>query len=338
MNAFSDHNHGATPPGPAAASDATSAGSAGSTSAEPAGSAPDASPAQAEGSSNAGVLAAFFAFVAWGILPVFWKALVSVDPLEVLCHRILWSFAAVLPFMFFRGRLGGLKRFLSTRRNLLGLLASGFILAGNWYLYIWAIMSGMVVEASLGYYITPLVNILFGIAIFREKAGPLVWLAIAVAAAAVMYRMGNLGHLPYVPLGLAFSFGIYGLLRKVLIVEALPGMFMETLVVLPIAAAYLIYQAMHGHSAFFRHDLAIDALLISSGLITTIPLICFAYGARRIRMTTLGILQYMTPTCVLLLGVLAYDEPFTRETAITFILIWTALALYTWNTLRRRQW
>lgn len=334
MNNLPDHNHGATPSGPAASVVSVPAAS------EAAGSAPapEVSPAQAERSSNAGVLAAFFAFVAWGILPVFWKALASVDALEALCHRILWSFVAVLPFMFFRGRLGNLKRFLSTKRNLLGLLASGFILAGNWYLYIWAIMSGMVVEASLGYYITPLVNILFGIVIFREKAGLLVWLSIAVAAAAVVYRVGSLGHLPYVPLGLAISFGVYGLLRKVLIVEALPGMFMETLVVLPIAAAYLMYHAVHGNSAFFRHDLVIDALLISSGFITTIPLICFAYGARRIRMTTLGILQYMTPTCVLLLGVLVYDEPFTRETAVTFVLIWVALALYTWNTLRRRQW
>ena len=295
------------------------------------------SPAPAS-SFDSGVLAAFVAFIIWGILPVFWKALDSVDSLEVLCHRITWSFMAVLPFMFFRGRLGRLMLFLRSRRNLLGLILSGLLLGGNWYLYIWAIMSNMVVEASLGYYITPLVNILFGIILFREKAGPLVWLAIGIAVLAVLFRVINLGHLPYVPLGLAFSFGIYGLLRKVLVVEALPGMFMETLVTLPLAVGYLIWQAQLGNSAFLRHDLVIDALLISSGVITTVPLVCFAYGARRIRMTTLGVLQYMTPSFVLLLGITVYGEPFTTDTLITFGLIWTALALYTWDTLRRRQW
>lgn len=290
------------------------------------------------GSPGSGVLAAFFAFACWGILPVFWKALTSVDALEVLCHRITWSFAAIAPFMLLRGRLSSLAVFLRSGRNFLGLLLSGFLLAGNWFIYIWAIMSDMVVEASLGYYITPLVNILFGIVIFREKASRLVWLAIGIAALAVLYRVLNLGHLPYVPLGLAFSFALYGLLRKVLVVEALPGLFVETLAVLPLAAGYLVWQAGLGNSAFFRHDPAIDALLVGTGLITTIPLLCFAYGARRIRMTTLGILQYTTPSCILLLGILAYGEPFTTETAVTFALIWTALGLYTWDTARRRRW
>jgi chloramphenicol-sensitive protein RarD len=288
-------------------------------------------------SSGAGVAAAFCAFVCWGILPVFWKALSSVDPFEVLCHRITWSFAAIAPFMLFRGRLGGLLLFLRSGRNFLGLLLSGFLLAGNWYLYIWAIMSNKVVEASLGYYITPLVNIFCGIIFFREKASRLILLSIAVAAMAVLYQVGNLGHLPYVPLGLAFSFAAYGLLRKILAVEALPGLFVETLAVLPPAVAYLIMQAHSGNSAFFRHDLIIDSLLISSGLITSVPLLCFAYGARRIRMTTLGILQYMTPTCVLLLGILLYGEAFTQDTLITFVLIWIALVLYSWDTLRQRQ-
>ena len=289
-------------------------------------------------SPGSGVLAAFWAFVIWGILPVFWKALDSVDSLEVLCHRIVWSFAAVAPFMFLRGRLGGLLLFLRSRRNLFGLLLSGYLLAGNWYLYIWAITSNKVIEASLGYYINPLVNILFGVIIFREKASRLVWVSIGIAALAVLYQVINLGHLPYVPLGLAFSFGLYGLLRKVLVVEALPGLFMETLVVMPLAAGYLIWQASQGNSAFFRGDLSIDLLLVSAGLITTVPLLCFAYGARRIRMTTLGILQYLTPTCVLLLGTLVYGEPFTSSRMITFCLIWLALALYTWETARKRQW
>ena len=336
MHDSTDKTSDAAEPGPPAA-DSTLPGGPDSSGLEARAINQASSPADSSG-PGAGVLAALFAFVAWGILPIFWKSLDSVDSLEVLCHRIIWSFVAVFPFMLFRGRLGRLMLFLRSRRNLLGLLLSGFLLGGNWYLYIWAIMSNMVVEASLGYYITPLVNILFGIAIFREKAGPLVLLAIGIAALAVLYQVINLGHLPYVPLGLAFSFGIYGLLRKVLLVEALSGMFMETLVTLPPAFGYLLWQAHLGNSAFFRHDLVIDGLLVSSGVITTVPLLCFAYGARRIRMTTLGILQYMTPSFVLLLGVAVYGEPFTTDTLITFVLIWTALALYTWDTLRRRQW
>lgn len=288
-------------------------------------------------SSHQGALAAFFAFVLWGILPVFWKGLASVDSLEILCHRILWSFVAVAPFMLFRGRLGLLAGLMRSRRTFFGLLFCGFLLAGNWFLYIWAITSDKVVEASLGYYITPLVNILFGVVFFREKTSALVKLAVGLAAVGVLYRMLALGALPYVPLGLAFSFGLYGLLRKILVVEALPGLFVETLAVLPLALGYLVRQASLGNSAFFRGDYVIDALLVCAGLITAVPLLCFAYGARRIRLTTLGILQYLTPTCVLLLGVLVYDEAFTLSALICFVLIWSALALYTWDTLLRRR-
>lgn len=307
--------------------EATGEGASGGEGAKPAAS-----------SSGSGVLVAFCAFVIWGILPVFWKALDSVDSFEVLCHRITWSFASLVPFMFLRGRLGGLLVFLRSKRNLLGLLLTGYLLAGNWYLYIWAITSNKVIEASLGYYINPLVNILFGIVIFREKASPLVWVSISIAALAVLYQVIDLGHPPYVPLGLAFSFGFYGLLRKVLMVEGLSGLFMETLVVMPLVVGYLVWQASLGNSAFFRGDPTIDLLLISAGMITTVPLLCFVYAAKRIRMTTLGILQYLTPTWVLLLGTLAYGEPFTTSRMITFGLIWTALALYTWDTTRRHQW
>ena len=285
-----------------------------------------------------GTLAAFFAFVLWGLLPVFWKGLASVDSFEVICHRIVWSFLFVTPFMFFSGRLVMLGIFLRSIRNFLALLFSGFLLAGNWLLYIWAVNSDMVLEASLGYYINPLVNILFGIVIFREKASRPIWLAIGIAVLGVCWQVVTLGHLPFVPLGLAFSFAIYGLVRKILQVQALPGLFVETLVVLPVALGYLGWQAAHGNSAFYRGDWSIDALLIGAGLATSVPLLCFAYGARRIRMTRLGILQYVAPTCTFLLGVLAYKEPITINGLITFICIWTALAVYTWDTTRRHDW
>lgn len=287
---------------------------------------------------SSGLFAAFAAYVIWGILPVFWKALDSVDSFEVLCHRITWSFLFLLPLMFFKGRLGGLVAVLRSPRNAFGLLFSGFLLAANWYLYIWAIAKGMIVETSLGYYINPLVNILFGIAFFREKTGPLVRLAIAIAAASVAYQVVALGTFPFVPLGLAFSFGVYALLRKLLFVQAIPGLFVETLVVLPFALLWLLTQAGEGNSVFFRGDYGIDGLLIGAGFITTVPLILFAYGARRIRMTTLGLLQYVCPTCQLVLGVFVYGETFTMDKLVSFGCIWVALALYTWESLRKHEW
>lgn len=291
-----------------------------------------------QSSATQGLLAALFAYTLWGVLPVFWKALASVDALEVLCHRIVWSFALLLPFMFFKGRLGALRVFLQKPLNLLALAACGFLLAGNWYLYIWAIASGMVIETSLGYYINPLVNILFGVAVFRERISATVMAAIALAVAGVLWQIFRLGHFPVVPLGLAFSFALYGLLRKILMIQAIPGLFVETMTVLPIAAGYLLHQASLGNSAFFRGEPAIDALLVGAGLITTVPLVCFAYGAQRIRMTSLGVLQYVNPTIVFLLGVFVYGEAFNLDNLITFGCIWTALALYTWDRIRARNW
>lgn len=288
--------------------------------------------------ARSALFAACAAFLIWGFLPLFWKSLASVDAFQVLCHRIVWSFVFLLPCMFFSGRLGVLAVFLRAPGNALGLACSGFLLAGNWYLYIWAIKSGMVVEASLGYYINPLVNILFGFTVFHEKASRAAWAAIGIALLGVLYQIGTLGHLPIVPLGLAFSFAIYTLLRKKLVVQALPGLFAETLFVLPLALGYLLWQEHAGKGAFIAGNPFVDALLIGSGLVTTIPLVLFAYGARRLRMTSLGILQYINPTCVFLLGVFVYDEPFTGDDLVVFFCIWAALALYTRDMLRRRRW
>jgi chloramphenicol-sensitive protein RarD len=289
-------------------------------------------------SSGSGLAAALVAFLLWGILPVFWKGLSSVDSLEVLCHRILWSFVLLTPFMFFQNRLGSLLVFLRTPRNFFGLFLTGCILGGNWLLYIWAIASDMIMETSLGYYINPLVNILFGVVLFREKISRLVWVAIGVAFFGVLYQVLALGKFPLVPLGLAFLFALYGLIRKILMVQALPGLFMETLVVLLPAAGYLAWQAFHGHSAFFRGDPLIDSLLVGAGVITTIPMLLFVYGAKNIRMTTLGLVQYVNPTCVFLLGAFVYHEPVTLDDMATFLCIWVALALYTWDTIRSRNW
>ena len=300
---------------------------------------PASSPAPSEdASSQSGLLSALFAFVLWGFLPLYWKSIDTVNSFEILCPRIFWSFFVLLPFMFFQGRLGLVLTFLKSRRNVLTLLCSSCILAGNWYLFIWAINSRLVLEASLGYFINPLVNILFGIVIFKEKISGVVWLAIALAAAGVAYQVVVLGHLPIVPLGLAVSFGVYGLLRKLMLLPSLPGLFMETLLTMPFAGAVIFWQRHLGNSPIFTGEYTLDLLLMGTGVVTSLPLLCFAFGARRIRMTTLGLLQYTNPTIVFLLGVFVYHEAFSVDRLITFVCIWSALALYTWETVRKRRW
>mgnify|MGYP003623239098 CR=1 FL=1 len=288
--------------------------------------------------NQSGLLAAFSAFLLWGLLPVYWKALDSIDSFELLCHRILWSFVCLVPFMLFSGRLAGLAVFLRNPGHFFGLVFSGFLLAANWYLYIWAINSGMILEASLGYYINPLVSIVFGVVIFREKAGFLAWLGISAAVVGVAFQVVKLGHLPWVPLGLACSFAVYGLMRKLMQIQALPGLFMETLVVVPFAAGYLLWKSQTSGAPFLPGDPATQVLLVGAGVITTIPLLCFAFGARRIRMTSLGILQYVNPTCSFLLGVFVYKENITADGLITFVCIWIGLALYTYETTRKHSW
>lgn len=284
-----------------------------------------------------GVFAALAAFLVWGLLPIFWKALASIDPLEVLFQRMLWSFVVLLLFMPATGRLGQALKIFTMPKALGTLALSGALLGFNWYLYIWAIANGQVIEASLGYFITPLFNILTGMLFFRERPGRLGRFAILLAICGVLFQLASLGSLPLTALGLSLSFGGYGLLRKVVVVEALPGLFVETLLMMPIAAAWLIWQATLGHSAFAQGNLAIDILLPLSGLITTLPLFWFSYGARRIRMTTLGLAQYITPSMVFLLGVFLYHENVGPERMVTFLCIWTALALYTWENLRTQK-
>ncbi len=284
-----------------------------------------------------GILAALGAFLTWGLLPVFWKALGSVEPLEVLFHRMFWSFMVLLLFLPATGRLGAALKILTMPKELGTLALTGALLGFNWYLYIWAISNNLVLEASLGYFITPMLNILAGMLFFRERPGRLGLLAIVLAFAGVLFQLLFLGSLPLTALGLSVSFAVYGLLRKVVVVEALPGLFVESLLMMPVAAFWLLREAFLGHSAFARGDLTVDALLIGTGLITTLPLFWFSYGARRIRLTTLGLVQYITPSMIFVLGVLAYGETVGFERMVTFACIWTALGLYTWENLHNKK-
>ncbi|MDR2075822.1 MAG: EamA family transporter RarD [Desulfovibrio sp.] len=275
------------------------------------------------------------AFLIWGCLPLYWKALNRMDALEILCHRVVWSFLTILPVILYTGRLGRILGLLGARKTSLPLAASSCVLACNWLLYIWAVNADRVLETSLGYFINPLINILLGMFLFRERVSRIVRIAIALAAVGVLNQMAALGHPPWVALGLGCSFALYGLIRKVAPVEALPGLFIETFLSLPFALGWLFWQGARGMSVLFTQDLSFLLLLAASGLLTATPLFLFAFGVRRLRLTSLGLLQYVSPSMTFVQGVFLFNEPFSPATLLTFLCIWTALALYTWDSLRR---
>ncbi|WP_338667485.1 EamA family transporter RarD [Pseudodesulfovibrio methanolicus] len=276
-----------------------------------------------------GFAAALAAFFGWGLLPVYWKSLITVNPFEILCHRVVWSL--IFLAMLLTLRRGWKEALLPLRspRDLLILTGSSLMIGFNWLLYIWAVNTGHVLDTSLGYYINPLVNVLLGFVFFRERLRPLQMVAIGLAALGVVNSLIAHGQLPWISLALAVSFGLYGLLRKIASVESLPGLFLETMVLGPFALAYILWLQAHGASALFHQGLRVDALLMGAGVVTAMPLVGFAFGARRLQLTTVGLLQYLAPSLAFLLGVFVYEEPFNARSLLTFALIWSGLAVYT---------
>ncbi|WP_285905197.1 EamA family transporter RarD [Pseudodesulfovibrio pelocollis] len=283
---------------------------------------------------TAGFLAAFAAFLAWGLLPVYWKSVQGVAPLEILCHRILWSLIFIATILSFKHRWAETFAPLRSPRNLLILSLSSLTIAVNWLIYIWAVNNGNVLATSLGYYINPLVNVLFGCLFFRERLNPLQTAAIGLAALGVANSVVGYGEFPWISLTLAVTFACYGLLRKIAAVESLPGLFLETMVLAPAALLYVLHLQVAGASGFLAGDTRIDLLLVGAGAATALPLIGFAFGARRLRLTTIGLLQYIAPTIAFSLGVFVYNEPFGPSHLLTFALIWSGLALYTIDSVR----
>ena len=289
--------------------------------------------------SAKGFTAALTAFLAWGLLPVYWKSLISVTPLEILCHRILWSLVFIAIILTVKRRWRETFAPLASPRSLLILTCSSLCIGGNWLLYIWAVNNSHVVETSLGYYINPLVNILFGFTFFRERLNRLQYAAIGLATLGVANSIISYGDVPLIALGLAVSFACYGLLRKIAAVESLPGLFLETMVLGPAALYWLLRLEFIGASGFLAGHPSVDLLLVGAGAVTALPLIGFAYGARRLQLSTVGILQYSAPSIAFLLGVFVYKEPFGPSHLLTFALIWAGLAVYTFDSVRtlRRQ-
>ena len=280
-----------------------------------------------------GVLATAGTFIFWGIMPIYWHAIASVSPLEILGHRIVWSVVFLGVLLAFQNRWKEVTASLGSGKTLAFLLASSATIACNWLLYIWAVNSGHVLDASLGYFINPLLNALLGILFLRERLRKLQILALALAGTGVLYQVLLHGSLPLIALGIGGTFSLYGLIRKKAEIRPLPGLFVETSLLFLPALAFLGYCSFSGTLDFAHHNLRLDLLLLGCGAVTSIPLMTFAYGAKRLRLTTVGILQYLSPTLSFLLGLFFFGESMKAGDAVTFCLIWGALALYSGETL-----
>ena len=278
------------------------------------------------------MLTALGCYVMWGLLPVYWKQLHAVQAAELIAHRMVWSLVFLAAAMAWRGSLGEVRGALGSWRGVALNGVSGAMLTVNWLVYVWAVNTGRVIDSSLGYFLVPLLNVALGRFVLGERVRRLQGVAIALAALGVAAQVVALGRLPWIALALAGSFGIYGLLRKQSPLGAFAGLTVETLLVLPFAAGYLLWRQHTGEGALGTLDTPTTLLVLSTGVVTAVPLLMFAYGARQLRLTTLGLLQYVSPTLQFLIGWAVYHESFTRARAISFALIWAGLAVYTADT------
>jgi chloramphenicol-sensitive protein RarD len=275
-----------------------------------------------------GMLFASSAYVIWGLFPLYFKAVQDIPPFEILTHRIVWSLGFLAIVLAWRKQWSWIAGLLRQPKVLAGFTASALLLSANWFTYIWAVNNGRVVDASLGYFINPLVSVLLGSLLLHERLRPAQWAAVALAGAGVAWLTWQSGHLPWIGLALAITFGFYGLLRKTAALGALEGLSLETLILFPVAIGYLFMLALDDRNAFVSTSTTSRWLLAAAGPITAIPLLMFASAARRIPLSLLGLLQYIAPTLQLLLGVWLYHEPFGGARLAGFMLIWAALALY----------
>lgn len=281
-----------------------------------------------------GVMAAAAAFLIWGISPIYWKSLQAVPAMEIILHRIVWSFFLLVPLTILMRRWQEFIHALKNRRTLLILMFTALIVGGNWLLYIWAVNNDHLLQASLGYYINPLVNVVLGMVFLKERLRAPQILAVTLAATGVLFLTITYGEFPWIALALALTFGFYGLIRKVAPVGSLVGLAVETLLLSIPALAGLIYLDGHGRGSIFRVSLKLDLMLMGCALVTAIPLLLFTLGARRLYLSTTGLLQYIAPSCMFLLAVFLFREPFASAQVVTFILIWTALAIYSTDSVR----
>jgi chloramphenicol-sensitive protein RarD len=280
-----------------------------------------------------GTITTISAFFLWGIFPIYWKALYHVPSTEILAHRVIWSLVFMLFLLSIQGRWKETKYIIFISRDIPRFLFTSVLLAVNWLTYIWAVNTNQIVEASLGYFINPLVNVCLGMIFLKERLYRWQVVSVMLAFIGVLFLTMQYGRVPWIAFTLAFSFGTYGLLRKTAKAGSMVGLLFETAILTPIALAYTITLGIQGSGAFFSIGLQTDVLLTGAGLVTAIPLLLFAHGARRIQYSTVGFLQYIAPTGQLLVGVFFYKELFTSTHAISFGFVWMAIIIYSISSL-----
>ena len=273
-------------------------------------------------------IVAFFSFLIWGALVIYWHQLSGVNPLEVVAHRAIWSLVFTAVLIVITKKAGEVIRVLKNPRNILPLILSSILIAGNWGLFIWAVANDKIIESSMGNYITPLLNVAASAVIFKVVLNKYQKLSVLLAFAGVVYMIIVYGKVPYIAIFFAVTFCTYGIIKKLVPASALTGLFVETLIISVPSVIYVIYLISNGESAVLKGDALISFLLICGGIVTTLPLLGFSYSAKILHLSTLGILQYITPTIAFLLGVFVYHEYFSANMLITFILIWTGLIIY----------
>lgn len=284
---------------------------------------------------RSGLVAGIAAFTTWGLVPVYWKLLKIVPATEILAHRFVWTTAFLILLLSWQQRWPEVRQAARSRRTLRYCLTSGAMIAINWFFFIWAVNIGRVIETSLGYFMTPLVNVLLGAIFLRERLTRLQFASVLLATVGVLNLTIGYGRFPWVAIVLCVTFGSYGLLRKKSGTRPIPGLFFETIILTPLALAYLAILQRNGTLIFGPPKVSLSLLLIISGVVTSLPLVWFGHAARHLRLTTIGFLQYLAPSCTFFLGVFLYHETFTRAHLVTFTLIWIALVLFTMEAVLR---
>src|ERR1700724_296876 len=292
---------------------------------------------------TAGLIAAIAAFTTWGLIPIYWNLLGAFPATEILAHRFVWTTIFLSIILSWQRRWPEVIANVRSRRARIYCLTGGLAIASNWFLFIYAVNSGRVIETSLGYFMTPLMNVLFGAIFLRERLTRLQFVSVLLAALGVLNLTFGYGRFPWIAVLLCVTFGLYGLLRKQSGTAAIPGLFIETILLVPLAVVFLIYLQWSGGVVFARADWSLSILLISTGVVTAIPLLWFGYATRHLRLITVGFLQYLSPIGSFFLGVFLYHAPFTRGHLVTFALIWIALAIFSieavlrWRSTRVRE-
>ncbi|MGI9173078.1 MAG: EamA family transporter RarD [Chthoniobacterales bacterium] len=292
------------------------------------------SPSPGASEQRRALIAGLAAYVFWGIIPIYWKHLQAVPASEILAHRFIWTTVFLVALLTWQGRWREVGGALHSRRAILFCLGSGCAVSLNWLTFIWAVNTNRILETSLGYFMTPLVNVLFGALFLRERLTRWQFISVLLAIVGVLYQTFSYGRFPWIALALCCSWGVYALLRKLSGTAAIPGLFFETTLLLPLAILYLVRLSMSGALVFGSNHLPLSLLLVSTGVVTGLPLVWFGFAARHLRLTTLGFLQYLAPMGTFFLGVFLYHEPFTRVHLITFGFIWAALGVFSFEMVR----